>query len=127
MSRIVDIEPVITKLENTQKQNVHTFSKRELVDAIADIMNLKPIDAAPVKHGYWIPTSERMPKREKMVLVCFRWSGPEQFDIGYTDKDPDNLQLRWNFEDFELYGDEMDDVVAWMPLPEPYKMDEVKE
>jgi len=48
MSRIVDIEPVITKLENTQKQNVHIFSKRELVDAIADNMNLKPIDAVPI-------------------------------------------------------------------------------
>ena len=48
MSRIVDIEPVITKLENTQKQNVHILSKRELVDAIADIMDLKPIDAVSV-------------------------------------------------------------------------------
>ena len=61
MSRIVDIEPVITKLENTQKQNVHTFSKRELVDAIADIMNLRPIDAVSVvrckdcKHSDTVP------------------------------------------------------------------------
>ncbi len=60
MSRIVDIEPVITKLENTQKQNVHTFSKRELVDAIADIMNLKPIDAVSV---VWckLPHNTRIP------------------------------------------------------------------
>ena len=58
MSRIVDIEPVITKLENTQKQNGHTFSKRELVDAIADIMSLEPIDAVEVVRckdcEYWI-------------------------------------------------------------------------
>ena len=48
MSRIVDIEPVITKIENGQKENRHVLSKRELVDAIADIMSLEPIDAVHV-------------------------------------------------------------------------------
>ena len=125
MSKLIDAE----KLDFVSYQGIPDGYKDSFDSGILYAMNLideqPTIDAVPVKYGYWIPTSEKMPKREKMVLVCFRWSGDEQFDIGYIDKDPDNLQLRWNFEDFELYGDEMDDVVAWMPLPKPYKMDEV--
>lgn len=65
----------------------------------------------------WIPCSERLPERDKRVLVTVFGD----YDIGYIDTDPDNMQLRWCFESFNLYGDEMEDVKAWMPLPEPYR------
>ncbi len=123
MTRLIDADSLLDAVEWANTNPLLDHGEY----AVKLIKTALTVDAVPVKHGYWMPTSERMPKRDEMVLVCFRWSGPEQFDIGYIDKDPDNLQLRWNFEDFDLYGDEMDDVVAWMPLPEPYKMDEVME
>ena len=127
MSRLIDADEFCMDIITGRIKETMYLSNMHKQLILNQINMRKTIDAVPVKHGHWIPTSEKMPKREEMVLVCFRWSGDEQFDIGYIDKDPDNLQLRWNFEDYDLCGDEMDDVVAWMPLPEPYKMDEVTE
>ena len=58
--------------------------------------------------GEWIPCSERLPESDKKVLVQTkdglmtdgRWTG----DIWFTT------------DDYSCYK-----VVAWMPLPEPYK------
>ena len=65
----------------------------------------------------WIPIESKMPEIQRTVLV---WLYGD-YHLGYLDKDPDNLQLRWNFEEFDLYGDEMEHVEAWIPLPKPYE------
>ena len=58
----------------------------------------------------WIPVSERLPKQQQTVLI----QDFGQITIGYL-----NAENRWrnltNLDDY-LKG-----VVAWMPLPEPYK------
>lgn len=60
------------------------------------------IDAEP----QWIPCSERLPRRGQKVLVCTK----EIIAI-------DNLeQIGWR-----VYRD---DVIAWMPLPNPYEVEE---
>ena len=67
----------------------------------------------------WIPVRERLPEINKPVLV---WVYDEYYlselhSIGGV--------MYWDFDQFDLSGDEFDDVIAWMPLPEPYK--EVKD
>lgn len=64
----------------------------------------------------WIPTASKMPDRDQNVLVWLYGN----YYIGYLDKDPDTHELRWSFEDFSLYGEEMKAVEAWMPLPKAY-------
>ena len=66
----------------------------------------------------WISVKDRFPERDVDVLTYFRWGA---FKIGRFDKDPDSLEYRWKFEDSNLYGDDMQDVTHWMPLPEPPK------
>lgn len=58
----------------------------------------------------WIPVIERLPEAGKQYLCCdvngFR-------EVGYLSK----TIGEWGFLDSEAFGE----VIAWMPLPEPYK------
>lgn len=62
----------------------------------------------------WIPTNERLPEDFKEVLICFKWGGMEVGDYDSKSKCWDTL---------DAHVDE-DDVVAWQPLPEPYRESE---
>ena len=66
--------------------------------------------------GHWIPVSERLPEAGKQYLCCnedgFR-------EVGYLSK----VTGEWGFTDTEAFGE----VIAWMPLPKPYKPQERSE
>lgn len=66
----------------------------------------------------WIPVRERLPEINKPVLVWLydEYYLSELHSIGGV--------LYWDFDQFDLCGDEFNDVIAWMPLPEPYKEDD---
>ena len=60
--------------------------------------------------GEWIPVSERLPEKNDVYLVAVEALGYPRRDVdGFIGQTP----RKW-----EHYGDK---VVAWMPLPEPYK------
>lgn len=64
----------------------------------------------------WIPVSERMPEEDVDVLVTLEYGL-----IGIMQKklaDDDNGEPCYIWQDFE--GEEHE-VIAWMPLPKPYK------
>lgn len=56
----------------------------------------------------WIPCSEQLPKNNKDVLITCECGDVE---VGWYDGE-------WNGEGC-VYDD--DDIIAWMPLPEPWK------
>lgn len=68
----------------------------------------------------WVPVSERTPDDYGAVLLQYsnrRWletENRETLDIGYFDAFG-NEELREGCENFR------GEVIAWMPLPEPYK------
>ena len=59
----------------------------------------------------WIPCSERLPEKNKEVLISCDWG----VDIGEYGDDG------WRSEWINHYDD--DAVLAWMPLPKPYRED----
>ena len=64
----------------------------------------------------WIPASERLPEEDTDVLVTLKCGL-----IGIMQKklaDDDNGESCYIWQDFE--GEEHE-VIAWMPLPKPYK------
>ncbi len=61
----------------------------------------------------WIPVSERLPKEDGSYLVSGKWgSGKESVGDCEFSVEDGYFQTAWNFN-----------VLAWMPLPEPWKGD----
>lgn len=58
----------------------------------------------------WIPVTERLPDKDKRVIVTGTMWGKWEVDID-----------RWNGERWVKYGGY---VSAWQPLPEPYEESE---
>ena len=82
--------------------------------AIKCIDNAPTID--PVRHGYWVPCGERLPKDDSWVIVTVldeRGDTP----FRYTD-------FGWYLEAASCWivdAEQRTDVTAWMPLPKPYR------
>lgn len=124
MSRYIDADAVIDALYREKRNALmqdHNFVVRGIQASINCISNTPTIEP---KRGEWIPCSERLPEENGRYLVTFPslinklrvdilWYGRPTF--------PETDHPCFYASDDE-YGDvEYDDVVAWMPLPEPYE------
>ena len=66
----------------------------------------------------WIPCSERLPEEEQTVLVTCSDGGVYIYDrLKACDYEYDDMRF---WEDNMGCYQPMEDVIAWMPLPEPY-------
>lgn len=64
----------------------------------------------------WIPCSERLPEKQDCYLVTTKWKGSYSGDV----------YIETNMAVYRERPKEWDckDVIAWMPLPEPYRESE---
>lgn len=62
------------------------------------------------RENQWIPVSERLPKEHVDVLCCFTSHGKTRIRVSH----------RMDYNYWNEVG-RTGDMVAWMPLPEPYK------
>lgn len=108
------MERLTHKRENGIKRGYWSPNKKqELVDRLAMYEDREDAKDTNVP-GKWIPCSERLP--ELNVLVLTQWgvyySGEIRIEILYL-----NELGRWN----GALGEPNGKVIAWMPLPEPYR------
>lgn len=74
----------------------------------------------------WIPVTERLPKTSDPVLVTYIFHGDRLFTGTKIIREVATANYyneAWFPHDCEFYY-ELVDVIAWMPLPEPYKVGE---
>jgi len=80
---------------------------------IYGIMSLSPVTPQQTR---WIPVSERLPKYGKDVLTC---SNDGFIEIQSIENDVWDEYNYW--ENQNGAWSDFDEVIAWQPLPEPYK------
>ncbi len=105
-------------IEELKHNDLEFMQQADLMDCLGDIVNRQP------KIDKWIPCSERLPDREEYIKNDGRFivtDGNRRyqsiFDI-YSKKFKTMNQISpvgW----FSLVEDKS--VIAWQPLPEPYK------
>ena len=103
MSDLIKRDDAIKVIE----QNSYCVGERgaKLKIAIAEI---KALPSADRPQG-WIPCSERLPKDWEHVLVCTT--------VTYTTP----IFVDWYVDEVGSWANEGDSVIAWMPLPKPWK------
>ena len=74
-------------------------------------------------HGGWIPCSERLPKYNTPVLLALKQIGKERTIVIGERR---TRKSGWYFVDIAAYDPEHK-VIAWMPLPEPYREERTEE
>ena len=109
-------EVIINKIDDIYNENemreieLHRKSYKELQQTVTDLSLENCLMKNKIEGMKWIPVSEKLPNRHQRVLCYFKYE-PESPDII-----SENTYICSG-----MWMSESDKVVAWMPLPEPYK------
>jgi hypothetical protein len=110
MSKCVDYEDVKMCVELAIKSGMPLEQFREHMDLWTDF----------VEGQRWIPCSERLPKDDDYKPFSYYEDGV----VFFCTKDG-KVGFGWYYESTREWANEDDntvgDVIAWMPLPEPYR------
>ena len=82
----------------------------------------------PRPRGRWIPVTERLPEENGMYLVTMTEKAKAE-ELGFDLDEIEVSKMRYNSNGWQLprhipsWINEVvkDEVIAWMPLPEPYR------
>ena len=87
-----------------------------LQDCISNIQSQPTITQPEPK---WIPCSERLPEESGQYLITVKYKPVEGYEDVYAEHG------EWDGEEWDnfCFGHcgEVESIVAWMPLPEPYR------
>ena len=88
----------------------------QVVD-VGDIKDAPTVEPEP----HWIPCSERLPDKEGRYLVWAVMSFvPDHVDEPNTYQGTTIASYFERLTPFKWFGDHVEQVIAWMPLPKPY-------
>ena len=109
-----ELEDAVKYGNKDAEQQYHSYSTLMLYE-VADMIREAPAVSC------WIPCNEKLPeiKAEVLVTLCKPELG------GYFRKIGRFLGDKWLINN--LYSASMKNVVAWMPLPDAYNPEEVKQ
>ena len=79
----------------------------------------------PVEHGEWIPCSERLPEENGQYLITVKYVHVDGYDDIYAEHG-EWTDGKWDMFCFGHCG-KVENIIAWMPLPKPYKEERSEE
>ena len=110
---MVDLIDRKAAIDETWKEPSYTDPYNVLTEVRERIQSLQSAQR-------WIPVSEKLPEENEMVLISAKY-------IGHLSQNAPYVEEGFFTHDgwYSAYGDDYSEllakVVAWMPLPEPYK------
>ena len=120
MSDLISRQAVLDELEKWDWQDLYLpIHFKQILDDVPSVEN----------KGEWIPVTERLPvlKTYKLSDDVLITNGYE-IEMGYLVER--NGKIFWHYygSDYDFgIKDEDNDAIAWMPLPEPYKVESEEE
>ena len=96
-----------------QAPTIKAFTLADIEEQYAKGME-KGLEEAKRPHGEWIPVSERLPEKNGYYLVTTDGSHNDVIDIAEYGK-------FWNHLKYDWMWNKASKILAWMPLPEPYR------
>ena len=94
------------------------FSMDKMAKAVAE-RAMEVLKENGVFVGVWTPVSEGLPKEDGQYLITVKYKHVDGYDDIYAEHG-EWYDGRWDTFCFGHCG-EVEDIIAWMPLPEPYK------
>ena len=131
MDKYIKFSEVMEYLRNRNDEARRCGHEETYFDLLTIIDGLKNMETVPASAvgkdtnvpSKWIPVSERLPEEGHDVLITkesFKIKGYEQrVIIAKRSVDPRSGKIEWWSPEFDALKDKA--VLAWMPLPEPYK------
>lgn len=110
-------------LAKTYVEQLPSAQPQDIARDIATIIENEKDMRVVLKQPRWIPCSERLPQENETVLISAKY-------IGHLSQNYPYVEEGFLTHDgwYSAYGDNYSEllakVVAWMPLPEPYKGEE---
>lgn len=123
----MEIKEAIEFLKKYTDDEVYTHkcitSHNMAILALEKQISMKPVFVHPLQFDNWIPCKERLPEEEKDYLCCYEYTeiggtheGEKFKDYGVFYHDGYKRIKYW-----ETINKKNIQVVAWQPLPEPYR------
>ena len=127
------LEEINDMLDQTLEDFTLAYPTTEICEFCRNVIKDLTDDVKEIPAGWtpWISCKLKLPKPNEYVLV----QRLTDLEIAYLSEDRTSYEKgeyrtshekEWCFEEYCLSGEDFDDVVAWMPLPEPLDLSKVQ-
>ena len=119
MADLIDRQMALDLIKNSQPEIYISDYKMPLIDKayIQTELMLVPTAQQELK---WIPCSERLPEEDGQYLITVKYKHVNGYESIYAEHG-DWFDGGWDMYYCSGHCGEVEDIIAWMPLPKPYK------
>lgn len=113
------IELMTSGIKSKDKKDIYESGLKDGMRFVLAMLHKKELNCEDYSNG-WIPCGKRLPEKNGFYLVTFECGYVEYLFYGLEEKE-------WYFvadgkeENNESWREKAKDIIAWQPLPEPYK------